>query len=222
MDSGDWIGLVAVLAAIAIPCLGYVLHRDIRRRDRLRFMHEYRSFLFTYIGEFSELCADAIQFANVCHLIVDNIEFEDRKQRIAQRLSSLMDRGRFIFPNTMINEYGSDKMPGFKGYRSMELNRIFSAYSALGCLKSGPLEENEFTGTVQLIESESENIYASLHWLSDFSIGELESKSKFSVADVISSARRDFISDVWERLKTSEWEEEVLTVIGATKNVFKK
>jgi hypothetical protein len=55
----------------------------------------------------------------------------DNARRYISQLSALIDRGRFFFPNQYTKEYGTDKLPAFRGYRHAALDPLVSALIVL-------------------------------------------------------------------------------------------
>jgi hypothetical protein len=60
--------------------------------------------------------------------------FFDRRQVILVRLSSLIDRGRWFFPNELQEGIGLDKPEAYQGYRHSVLDSLVRAYRQVGKL----------------------------------------------------------------------------------------
>lgn len=61
-----------------------------------------------------------------------NLPPEERSRELYEamyRISSLIDRGRWFFPNEWSEEYGVGKEPAYRGLRQQILNRLVAAYN---------------------------------------------------------------------------------------------
>jgi hypothetical protein len=60
--------------------------------------------------------------------------FFDRRHRLRITVSSMIDRGRWFFPNIEVDDHGANKELGYRGYRHELLDGVVSAYICLGQL----------------------------------------------------------------------------------------
>ena len=77
---------------------------------------------------------------HVCDLdptLTESINLENQKHDLLVQLSSLVDRGRWFFPNVMPELVGHQKPGAFKGIRQAILSRLVMAYRNLNSLKFG-------------------------------------------------------------------------------------
>jgi hypothetical protein len=72
------------------------------------------------------------------HAVVDVLmelrlrEFEkncNKKKDLLIRLSALIEKGRFFFPNIKADEYGTDNPPAYRGYRNVGLDFLVASYN---------------------------------------------------------------------------------------------
>ena len=45
------------------------------------------------------------------------------------RLSALIEQGRFFFPNIIIDDFGNEKPPAYRGYRNLALDMLVASYN---------------------------------------------------------------------------------------------
>jgi hypothetical protein len=53
---------------------------------------------------------------------------EESKRSLLLKLSSLIEQGRFYFPNISPNGYGIEKPPAYRGYRNVALDFLVASY----------------------------------------------------------------------------------------------
>lgn len=54
---------------------------------------------------------------------------EENKRSLLLKLSSLIEQGRFYFPNISPNDYGTEKPPAYRGYRNVALDFLVASYN---------------------------------------------------------------------------------------------
>lgn len=69
--------------------------------------------------------------ADATHLVEQPQSFGDAKKSVLVRLSSLIDTGRWYFPNQWSDDYGTHKEPAYRGIRQPVLDCIVDAYNGL-------------------------------------------------------------------------------------------
>ncbi|MGJ5037874.1 MULTISPECIES: hypothetical protein [unclassified Bradyrhizobium] len=97
---------------------------------------------FEDIREWGEEVVDALSEAvHLCDLDPKRLDpvsgfkgesFFERRHRLLVAISSMIDRGRWFFPNTRVEDHGMDKEPGYQGFRHEVLDGLVSAYKSLG------------------------------------------------------------------------------------------
>lgn len=58
--------------------------------------------------------------------------FFEQRHRLRITVSSMIDRGRWFFPNIEVDDHGAHKELGYRGYRHELLDGVVSAYICLG------------------------------------------------------------------------------------------
>lgn len=142
-DIATWAGAAVAVAAIAVSL------RTSRQADRIQqetaaltkknaallekqHQLELRSWTQQYFASV-RVWADQVCCAiSEAILIVDlpNAD-EDRKFDVLVRLSSLLDTGRWYFPNQRSEEIGTKKHAAYRGLRQPVLDCVFEAYDSL-------------------------------------------------------------------------------------------
>lgn len=84
----------------------------------------------------SEVCAIISQAIHYVETIEDESEPANVLE-IRQKLSELLDRGRWLYPNQYEGEIGQHKPPAYRGLRQPILDHVFEAYK----LMSGELDQ---------------------------------------------------------------------------------
>jgi len=65
------------------------------------------------------------------HFVCLGDEYNGQKTSVMSRLSSLIDTGRWYFPNIQDEVYGRHKEPAYRGFRQPVLDYVVDAYIAL-------------------------------------------------------------------------------------------
>ncbi|MCB1329373.1 MAG: hypothetical protein KDK28_07955 [Maritimibacter sp.] len=131
----DW-EAVSALSGVLIAILGFAISLTLWRREKVTeryvLLAEYRKELMAFSQTFFELVSDALA---VRSRATGDAEVE--LDRIASRLSGLVDTGRFLFPNDIEGEnaIGAKKGPAFEGRRRPPLDAILAAHHAAMALK---------------------------------------------------------------------------------------
>jgi hypothetical protein len=109
---------------------------------------------FEDIRWWGEEVVDALSEAmHLCDLDPNRVEptigskgesFFERRHRLRITMSSMIDRGRWFFPNTRVDDHGSGKEPGYQGYRHEVLDGLVTAYQCLGPLDFRDKKNNQF------------------------------------------------------------------------------
>lgn len=129
---------VSAVSGLLIAALGFRISRSLRRREqqsqRYMLLAEYRKEIIAYSREFFEIVSDALSVRSRSESAGKAIQELDR---LSTRLSSLVDTGRFLFPNDIggSNAFGFEKGPAFAGRRRPALDAILAAHYALEAMK---------------------------------------------------------------------------------------
>jgi hypothetical protein len=163
LNSGEIIsGLGAVVAFCAMIATLWFSRRNLKLQlvaTELKYFEDFQ--------KWADQLADALTEAeHLCDLDPKQVAgepFFDRRHRLQITISSMVDRGRWFFPNIVTDDHGADKEPGYQGYRPKLLDGPVDAYNCLKKLDCQQRENNqsirkdltkakrEFVGQVQKI-----------------------------------------------------------------------
>jgi hypothetical protein len=130
LDTIDW-SAISAISTIVIAVLGYAISRNLKdqekQRERYTVLAEYRKEVIAFSARFFDIVADLIAIHDTD---VGQVSNASEASRLAAKLSSLVDEGRFLFPNDTDppNNYGSEKGPGYEGARRPALDSIMAAH----------------------------------------------------------------------------------------------
>ncbi len=115
------IGIIsAIIAVISALVSAYFSHRSILSSERAR-RQQYFSELRQWADEVTGVLSRAshlCKYTSVSELKTGDVVL------LMTELSSLIDRGRWFFPNIIPNKYGQDKPEASKGIRQVTLTRL--------------------------------------------------------------------------------------------------
>ena len=239
---------VGIIVNAVIAGIGFYIGRSVRRSaavqmeldraraDREKKAQEHRGRLQAFdgyrreIGRFADTVIDVMGEIQV--LIAFNParagdpekagqRFVEERSRLIGRVSSLIDRGRFFFPNDKDARIGEHKGSAQQGLRDQVLNRVLAAsyvvmatdYEIFGrngtpwiCWKTLTTGAEGSAGHVrsafQLLSEAEQRRLADI----------LKNKDGIRLRDLIVSAKRAFVSEVFEIVQPSEWFKKVDSV----------
>lgn len=84
---------------------------------------------FVSVREWADEVCSTISEA--LHMVSDPTQLESRRFNTLVRLSSLIDTGRWYFPNQWKDDYGTHKEPAYRGIRQEVLDCVVAAYGEL-------------------------------------------------------------------------------------------
>ncbi len=120
LGSDQFANIVSILA-LAISAVLAVLYVRDRRHAKYAIENEYARQL---------LCWHAAVVDVLIELgTLSDDGKEGRKKELLVRLSSLIEQGRFYFPNIKQQEYGLEKPPAYRGYRNIALDFLVASYN---------------------------------------------------------------------------------------------
>ena len=124
------VSLFSMLGTVAFAALNFRRQRLSQRMQFAKLQQDYFSSLRTWADQISDLLSEAIHFAELDPQRCGDGAYFDRRNRLRISLSSLIDRGRFFFPNLHTDQHGQHKERAFQGYRQEVLNSLVAAYQA--------------------------------------------------------------------------------------------
>src|SRR5207237_621471 len=105
----------ALVSAVAAICTIYFASKNFRREQinqTLTYVdtkQKYFEDLHKWAEELTDLLSEAVHLCELDPAKVVGESFFDRRHRIRTALSSMIDRGRWFFPNVDSEKYGKDK-----------------------------------------------------------------------------------------------------------------
>ncbi len=231
----DTINTVATLIiAVVGGLIGWYLGRAGRRQARFVALTEYRR--------------EIVAFANAAIAAMDRgaalartdpqrcADFWERRNALTSEISTLVDQGRFFFPDIAVEALGrtGDAPPG-TGVRDAVLNRLVAARHALRALDTGETRLNhrgmpilalrEWGEGRKLGQAERDALFAEdaqklqLLWAWDHLAAEHRQEMKaldwlWSCEQALIQAKRGFVSQIWPLTAPTEWNALVRSVQG--------
>lgn len=197
----DW-GAVSAISTIAIAILGFLINQKLKQRkdraERFGLLVEYRREIIQFSNEFLDVCADAL---SECLAADEKCADFERCRAVSSRLSSLADKGRFLFPNYRDESgFGSEKGPAFEGIRREPLDAILAAYYAIESVRA-PEKSISY-----LRNSYRELVKTGQPLSKQFSYN--------SAASFIIEAKRAYLNSVVPETFPNEWLEEFSELLG--------
>lgn len=142
-------------------------------------------------------------------------DYSNERDRLMNRVSSLIERGRFFFPNLAEDDRGTAQY----GLLDPVLNRIVAVHYVLRAMECGdPASSRRTWDGEQVIggdEPEAEHIQNAYRHLSVPERSRLYRKRNgFSLADLIISARRSFVDELFDMIQPRQWLDDVDKAYG--------
>lgn len=138
MSRSEQISVVsALVAALSVLCVFYFALKNYRREKANQNMsyflakQKYFEDLRQWADQLTDVLSEAVHLCELDPPSVAGESFFDRRLRIRRILSSMIDRGRWFFPNVVSDEHGRDKPLAFRGYRHEVLDSLVAAYRVL-------------------------------------------------------------------------------------------
>jgi hypothetical protein len=168
MDPGTS-ALVSAIAAV-VAALGTLVTVWSFRREQLnqkigaaKWKMEYFADLLKWSDEAMYVLSEAMHLCELAPTRMGEGKFFEQRHLLRLKLSALIDRGRWFFPNYAIEAYGQHKPEAFRGYRHAALDGLVTAYRELCSLdyQSGKnnsdrrdgieMAKRTFTGEIQKV-----------------------------------------------------------------------
>ena len=128
MDNLPWfeiaIALTQAFIALNLLWLTRKHHSTQLRVQRALRVHEWGN-------ECVDVFAEAERFCLLDPAEVGDRDYEEQKDKLLNRSSALIDRGRMFFRNKDPDEYGQEKPRAYRGYRPAILDPLVAAYLAI-------------------------------------------------------------------------------------------
>ncbi|MEM7058957.1 MAG: hypothetical protein AAF557_15320 [Pseudomonadota bacterium] len=138
MELSTIIGLVTGTASIIGAYVSYVFARRAANRQRqfqevelANWTHQYLSEIRTWADQVVHAMAEAVLLCDLDPKRTENPTLFDRRHAMMGRLSALVDRGRWFFPNEHMRTNQADRRIVFRGYRDPILDPVVHAHDAV-------------------------------------------------------------------------------------------
>ncbi len=148
LSTGDWIRFAVLMASIigmgVSAFFAVRTRRDARLSQRIQTIALRRQY-FSDVRKWADEVSDTItEAALLCDIDpARSTDFFERRHRLRWTLSSLLDRGRWYFPNVEESEYGYWKETAYQGFRQPILDNVLAVYRAVGALDCQQQEPNQ-------------------------------------------------------------------------------
>ncbi|WP_232441371.1 hypothetical protein [Burkholderia ubonensis] len=138
MDTKDAISLasslIALLSIISVATFAWINYRRERLNQRIHYANlrqQHFLALRAWSDQISDLLSEVIHFCELDTEKCPSGSFFERRNKYRIALSSMIDHGRWFFPNLHTESHGQDKELAFRGYRQDVLNSLVDAYNSV-------------------------------------------------------------------------------------------
>ena len=218
----DWDAVGAIFSILTASLGGWIalmVRKGQRHRETLNAFDTYRKELLDYSNQVitaldrtRSLIANNPEHATIDVGLAKNDYYERRSELLGQ-VSSLIDRGRFLFPNRGFRGFGQEKGVANRGLRDQVLDRIISAHHILQAVDYTHFNNNRATMPFHsLMDSHryelngrDKHLYEALRHLSTEELERLARERQMRLDDLIVSAKRSFVSEVFLILRPEDW-----------------
>jgi hypothetical protein len=138
--------LISLAAAGTVTWFARINYRREMTNQRLNFMgvqQKYFEDIKRWADELSDLISEARHLCELEPSKVVGESFFDRRHRLKLKLSSLIDRGRWFFPNVRSEEDNQGNYKGFVGYRHAILDSLVATYGQIIAIDYAHKSPNE-------------------------------------------------------------------------------
>ena len=120
LGSDQFANLVSYISLAISSLLAIFYIRD-RRNTKYSIENEYTNNLLKWHADVVSVLIELRSYAQASD--------DDKKRQLLLNLSSLIEQGRFYFPNIKPDEYGTEKPPAYRGYRNITLDFLVASYN---------------------------------------------------------------------------------------------
>jgi hypothetical protein len=131
------IAVVSVLVGVYFTRKAIILQHQLKDLQQRATQLQYFAELRNWAGEAVHILAEAVHLSIMDRRVYKLSEFLRERRSLLGRLSAHVDRGRWFFPNIRQPDQGSEKEPGFRGFRHEVVWTLFWAYKVVGFLQYG-------------------------------------------------------------------------------------
>lgn len=126
--------LVALLSIISAAIFAWINYQRERLNQRIHYVNlrqQHFLALRVWSDQISDLFSEVIHFCELDPEKCPSGSFFERRNKYRIALSSMIDRGRWFFPNLNTESHGQGKELAFRGYRQDVLNSLVDAYNSV-------------------------------------------------------------------------------------------
>ena len=143
LNPGDIIsGLGAGVAFCAMIATLWFSRRNLKLQlvaTELKYFEDFQK----WADQLADALTEAVHLCDLDPKQVAGESLFDRRHRLRITISSMIDRGRWFFPNIITDEHGADKELGYRGYRHELLDSLVEAYDYLEKLDGQDRDNNK-------------------------------------------------------------------------------
>lgn len=149
MEVSTIIGLVTGTASVIGAYVSFVFARRAANRQKqfqevelANWTHQYLSEIRKWADQVVHAMSEAIMLCDLDPNRTENPSLFDRRHAMLGRLSALIDRGRWFFPNEHLETNRVDRRIVFRGYRDPILDPVVHAHDAVKDLNFNDQSQN--------------------------------------------------------------------------------
>ena len=155
MTVETYLGIIsAVIAVVSALISVYFSHRSILSVEKSR-KQQYFIELRQWADETSNILSSV---SHLCATDSSSVCLVEEIRALKIQLSSLIDRGRWFFPNVLPEMFGQNKSEASKGIRKAVLTRLVLVYRELEKL---PSDDNELLLSIKAIVDKNRQLFVS-------------------------------------------------------------
>jgi hypothetical protein len=133
--------VISLGAAIAAAAAVLYARRTVESAERAR-RQQYLADLRSWADETTDILSDAVHLCEIDDNDPIAASFAKERHGVRSRLSALIDRGRWFFPNDHESSVGTHKGAANRGLRRAVLDAAVDAYRILGKMSANAKVEN--------------------------------------------------------------------------------
>ncbi len=159
---------IALVTSTATAVFAWLNYRREKLNQKIQYAslkQQYFVALLAWADQLSDLLSEAIHFSELDPARCPNDSFFEHRNKLRISISSMIDRGRWFFPNLHTEEVGNNKEKAFRGYRQEALNSLADAYNVITVLdykdgaKNKPLRQ-KIVDAKRIFVSEIQDVLA--------------------------------------------------------------
>lgn len=134
--------IIAAISALIGAFVGYFTHRGVTSQERTR-KQQYFSELRHWADEAVYTLSHVVHLSEIDPSLCKEPSFFNRQHKLKIDISSIVDRGRWFFPNLEHTKYGDWKPDAYQGFRHPAIDTLVYAYKAVHNMDDSNGEKNK-------------------------------------------------------------------------------